>query len=56
MKFEIESSVRWNDINRKFYMKLYKAFDDVRYLHNYYKALDIAITLRGRHCSHYCSG
>ncbi len=53
MRFTIESSLRWNDIHRRFYQALYEASADERYLQQYYRALHQAILLRGRHCPHY---
>jgi hypothetical protein len=53
MKAVIESSLRWNNISRKFYKGLYEAFKDDYYLQLYYKELHEAIRLRGRWCRHY---
>jgi len=53
MKTVIAQSIRWNHISRQFYKSLYEAFKDEYYLQLYYRALNEAISLRGRHCNHY---
>ncbi len=53
MRFTIESSLRWNDVDRRFYQALYAVSRDERHLQQYYRALHQAIMLRGRHCPHY---
>ena len=52
IRWVIESSLRWNDIDRRFYQALYAASTDERNLQQYYRALHQAIMLRGRHCPH----
>ena len=53
MKHAIKSSIEWNNINRIFYMGLYKDLKDPQYLKTYYKLLHASIMQRGRHCLHY---
>ena len=53
MKHAIKSSIEWNNINRIFYLGLYKSLHDERYLQIYYTLLNQSITQRGRYCPHY---
>lgn len=56
MKSAIKSSIEWNNINRIFYMGLYKDLSNPQYLKTYYKLLHMAIMQRGKYCPHYKHG